>query len=117
MKYSRRNQMQDVAASAEADCVAGIVAALEARHAIELFRQDIDNFALTLVAPLQAHYCYILFHITSVGHTVRIFRYRIGSLLTTGRSPRPLEGRFSAQMLVDRLGDHILTDGADDLLF
>jgi hypothetical protein len=36
--------------------VPGVVAALEAHHGLHVIGQQIDDFALALVAPLQADY-------------------------------------------------------------
>src|SRR5262249_15702833 len=57
MKNTRGDQMQDIALSAEADRVSGVMAALKAGDAIEVFGQDVHNLALAFVSPLQAYDC------------------------------------------------------------
>lgn len=46
--------MKDVFLALRNDGVAGIVSALTAHDEVRFLSQEIDNFALTLVAPLEA---------------------------------------------------------------
>ena len=54
-----RDQFQNELLFADENRVAGIVPALIARHDVELFREEIDDFAFTLVAPLGAEDDYV----------------------------------------------------------
>ena len=54
-----RNQLQDEFLLADENRVARIVSALIARHDIEPFREEIDDLAFTLVAPLGAEDDYV----------------------------------------------------------
>ena len=49
-------------AISEVNSVSRIMATLISGDAVERPRQDIDNLALTFVAPLGADHCEILFH-------------------------------------------------------
>src|SRR5262245_25801204 len=62
MENARRYQMEDVPALPEANSMARIMAALIPRDTVVLLRQDVDYFAFSLVAPLNANDCEILFH-------------------------------------------------------
>jgi hypothetical protein len=42
--------------------MAGIVSALITGNAVEFFRENIDNFTLAFVAPLNTYNCDIAFH-------------------------------------------------------
>ena len=52
---SRRDQVELPRHTVAHDGVPGVVAALEADHHVRLLREEIDDLALTLVAPLGAH--------------------------------------------------------------
>ena len=54
-----RNQLQDELLVADEDGVAGVVAALVARHDVEAFGEEIDDLPLALVAPLGAQDDYV----------------------------------------------------------
>ena len=51
---SRREQVEREVLVAELDGVAGVVAAVIARHDVEAVRQEVDELALALVSPLPA---------------------------------------------------------------
>ena len=51
-----RDQVQDELLAADVDRVAGVVAALIARHDREARRQQVDDLALAFVAPLGAEH-------------------------------------------------------------
>ena len=51
-----RDQLQDELLVADAHRVAGVVAALIARHDVEAFREQIDDLAFAFVAPLRAQH-------------------------------------------------------------
>ncbi len=53
MQYSGRNQRQNGLLAVDDQRVPGIVAALETHHGLHLIGQEIDDFALAFVAPLQ----------------------------------------------------------------
>ena len=52
-----RDEVQDELLAAHVDRVAGVVAALVARHDVEARRQQIDDLALAFIAPLGAQHC------------------------------------------------------------
>ncbi len=53
MQYAGRNQRQNGLLAVDDQRVPGIVAALETHHGLHLIGQEIDDFALAFVAPLQ----------------------------------------------------------------
>ena len=59
---SGRNQRENGLFAADDQRVSGIVAALKAHHRLHLIGQQIDDFALALVAPLQADHHQVLTH-------------------------------------------------------
>ena len=56
MQDAGRNQVQDELLAVDVDGVARVVAALVARHDGEARRQQVDNLALALIAPLGAQH-------------------------------------------------------------
>src|SRR6185295_8904175 len=54
--------MQDVPLVPDIDGVAGVMAALIAGNAVEIGGKDVDDFALSLIAPLDTNDCEVLFH-------------------------------------------------------
>ena len=62
MQNPRGDQRQNGLLAAYDQSVAGVVAALKTHHGLHLIGQQIDDFALALVAPLQADYDQILTH-------------------------------------------------------
>jgi len=70
--------------------VARIVPALIARHNIELFREEIDDLAFTLVAPLGAEDDYV----SHFDQTYLVYRTRgLKQAETEKRTPSSLEVR------------------------
>ena len=62
---ARRDEMQHELLAFDVYRVTGVVATLVARHDREVRRQQIDDLALALVAPLRAQHCKILCHVRS----------------------------------------------------
>ena len=50
-----RDQMEHEMLAVDLDCMAGVVAALETDHHPRRFRQDINDFSLAFIAPLDAY--------------------------------------------------------------
>ena len=48
------NEAQDGLLAADDECVAGVMAALKADHALRVLGQPVDDFALAFIAPLRA---------------------------------------------------------------
>jgi len=69
MHDARRNQPQDGFLAVDPQRMAGIVAALEAHHALDGFGQPVDDLAFAFVTPLGADNHYVLAHCTN--------RYRV----------------------------------------
>ena len=55
VKYSGRNQVQDVAILSESDRVAGIVSALITGNTVEFPGEDVDDFAFAFISPLETY--------------------------------------------------------------
>ena len=98
------NQLEDELLLADEDGVAGVVAALVARHDIEALGEEVDNFPLALVSPLGAQDNDV-FHVirkdyfnslgprwTGSGH--ENFRARLNILGYTGQQPQMLGHRY-----------------------
>ncbi|CWM41139.1 Uncharacterised protein [Neisseria meningitidis] len=62
MQDAARNQAQNGFFAADDQSMTRIVAALEAHHAAGFFRQPVNDFTFTLVAPLCADYYNIFSH-------------------------------------------------------
>jgi hypothetical protein len=56
MQDARRDEVQDRAVAVDDQRVPGVVPALEAHHRIRLGREQVDDLALALVAPLGAQH-------------------------------------------------------------
>ena len=54
--------MQNVPLVSDADGVSGVVSALITCDAVEFFRENVDDLALSLIAPLDAYNCEIVVH-------------------------------------------------------
>ncbi|MNN72476.1 hypothetical protein D3C81_1885150 [compost metagenome] len=65
MHDARRDQAKNRLLAVDPQRMAGIVTALEADHALDGFRQPIDDLAFALVTPLGADYDYVLAHVTN----------------------------------------------------
>jgi hypothetical protein len=59
------NQLQNELVAADAHGVAGVMAALKARHHVEAFAEQVDDFAFSFVAPLRAEHYEVLNHLKS----------------------------------------------------
>ena len=87
-----RDQLEDELLLADENRVAGIVAALIARHDIEPFREEIDDLAFALVAPLGAEDDYV----SHFDQTYLVYRTRRRNKRETEkRTPSSLEARRS----------------------
>ena len=91
MKNAGRNQVKDMTLAADDYSVARVVASLIPSNAVELLRENIDDFAFSLIAPLQTDDGEICFH--------------------SDGGP----GGLGIQMPVDGIGDLALIDETDDL--
>ena len=56
------NQMEDVPLVSDVDGVPRVVSALITCDAVEFLRENVDDLALSLIAPLDAYNCEIVFH-------------------------------------------------------
>ncbi len=65
MHDARRDQAENRLLAVDPQRMAGVVTALEADHALDGFRQPVDDLALALVTPLGADYDYVLAHVTN----------------------------------------------------
>src|SRR5690606_19027843 len=69
MHDARRDQAQNGFLAVDPQRMAGVVTALKAHHALDGFRQPVDDLAFTFVTPLGADHHYVLAHCTN--------RYRV----------------------------------------
>ncbi|MNS53297.1 hypothetical protein D3C72_860480 [compost metagenome] len=65
MHDARRDQAKNRLLAVDPQRMAGVVTALKANHALDGFRQPIDDLAFALVTPLGADYDYVLAHVTN----------------------------------------------------
>ena len=82
MQDARGDKVEDELRALHVNRVAGVVAALVARHGREVRRQHVDDLPLALVAPLRAQHCdvhghamYILIHDRRGPRTTQTRRY------------------------------------------
>jgi hypothetical protein len=103
VKDAGRDDMQNIALPIEGNRVSCIVAALIARDTIESVGEDIDDLAFSFVTPLEPDDGDILFHERAGGLPPQRVDFKSELLL------------LSAEVLVQRLGNDVLADGADNL--